>query len=234
MPLLDVSATESAAPLRVVLADDSFLVRAGLAQLLALSPQLQVVAQYGDAEGLRAAIDTDRPQVVVTDIRMPPTQTDEGMQIAERLRQTHPRVGVVVLSQHESAQYAAQLLAEGAAGRGYLLKDRIHDLDHLVSTITAVAAGECRVDSRLIDELLARRRRQDRSPLEELTPRQREILADIAAGKSNLAIARERELTQRAVEKHVSEIFGRLGLANDETYSRRVQATLMYLADRGG
>jgi DNA-binding NarL/FixJ family response regulator len=221
-------------PVRVLIADDSYLIREGLRQVLALTPQVQVAGLCADAPTLLAAVDREPPDVVVTDIRMPPTQTDEGMQIAERLRQTHPRVGVVVLSQHESAQYAAQLLAEGAAGRGYLLKDRIHDLDHLVSTITAVAAGECRVDSRLIDELLARRRRRDRSPLEELTPRQREILADIAAGKSNLAIARERGLTQRAVEKHVSEIFGRLGLANDETYSRRVQATLMYLADRGG
>jgi DNA-binding NarL/FixJ family response regulator len=229
MPLLDVSATESAAPLRVVLADDSFLVRAGLAQLLSLSPQLQVVAQYGDAEGLRAAIDTDRPQVVVTDIRMPPTQTDEGMRLAEDLRHAHPGVGVVVLSQHGSARYAAQLLEGGAVGRGYLLKDRIHDLEQLVETIVAVAGGECRVDVRLIDSLLQRRR--PRASVELLTPRQREILADIAAGHSNLGIAQKRGLTQRAVEKHVSEIFGRLGLANDEAISRRVCATLLYLAE---
>jgi DNA-binding NarL/FixJ family response regulator len=168
----------------------------------------------------------------MTDIRMPPTQTDEGMRIAERLRTTHPQIGVVVLSQHESAQYASELLASGAAGRGYLMKDRIHDLEHLVSTIKAVAAGECRIDARLVDELLARRRKRQRSVLDELTPRQCEILADIAEGKSNLAIATERGLTQRAVEKHVSEIFGRLGLATDETISRRVQATLLYLAQR--
>ncbi len=218
--------------MRVVIADDSYLIREGLRQLLALAPQIRVVGQCVDAPSLLAAVDAEAPDVVITDIRMPPTQTDEGMQIARRLRQTHPTVGVVVLSQHESAIFAAELLDGGAAGRGYLLKDRIHDLDHLVSTITAVAAGECRIDARLVDELLSRQRRRQHSPLDELTPRQREIMADVAQGKSNLAIAREYDLTLRAVEKHVSEIFGRLGLANDESVSRRVQATLLYLAQR--
>lgn len=216
-----------ASPVTVAIADDSYLIREGLARLLALAPQVRVVGQYEDAPSLLAAVDAAPPQVVMTDIRMPPTQTDEGMRIAAQLRRTHPDVGVVVLSQHGSAQYAAQLLEDGAGGRGYLLKDRIHDLDHLVSTIRAVAAGECRVDAGLIDGLVQRRRA--RSPLDALTPRQREILADIAAGHSNLAIAQARELTQRAVEKHVSEIFGRLGLANDESASRRVRATLLYL-----
>lgn len=214
-------------PVTVMIADDSYLIREGLAQLLALAPQVRVVGKHEDAPSLLAAVDAAPPQVVVTDIRMPPTQTDEGMRIAAQLRRTHPDVGVVVLSQHGSAQYAAQLLQDGAGGRGYLLKDRIHDLDHLVSTIRAVAAGECRIDAGLIDGLVQRRRA--RSPLDALTPRQREILADIAAGQSNLAIAQARELTQRAVEKHVSEIFGRLGLANDESASRRVRATLLYL-----
>jgi DNA-binding NarL/FixJ family response regulator len=213
----------------VVIADDSFLIREGLAQVLALSPRVRVMGLYADPAALLAAVDAEPPDVVVTDIRMPPTQTDEGMQVAERLRVSHPTVGVVVLSQHGSAQYATRLLASGAAGRGYLLKDRIHDLDHLVSTITAVASGECRIDAQLIESLVGRRRK--RSPLDELTPRQREILGDIARGLSNVAIARERKLTQRAVEKHVSEIFGRLGLANDEAISRRVHATLLYLAE---
>jgi DNA-binding NarL/FixJ family response regulator len=226
------SAKTEHAVLRVVVADDSFLIREGLRQLLALTPEVNVVALYADAPSLLAAVDADPPDVVVTDIRMPPTQTDEGMQIAKRLRQTHPQVGVVVLSQHESAHYAAELLASGAVGRGYLLKDRIHDLDHLVSTITAVAAGECRIDARLVDELVTRRRTHDRSPLRDLTSRQTEIMADVAEGKSNLAIARDRGLTLRAVEKHVSEIFGRLGLSSDETISRRVHATLLYLAQR--
>jgi DNA-binding NarL/FixJ family response regulator len=215
-----------------MIADDSFLIREGLRQVLSLAPQIEVVGQFADGASLLAAVDAQAPDVVLTDIRMPPTQTDEGMQVAERLRQTHPAVGVVVLSQHGSAQYAAQLLAAGSAGRGYLLKDRIHDLSHLVSTITAVAAGECRIDAQLVDELVARRRPAPRSPLEDLTPRQREILADVAEGKSNAAIAHHRHLTQRAVEKHVSEIFGRLGLASDETISRRVHATLLYLTQR--
>lgn len=228
-------ALDAARPaVRVLIADDSFLIREGLQQVLALAPEIRVVGLCADAPSLLAAVDADPPDVVVTDIRMPPTQTDEGMQIAALLRTTHPGVGVVVLSQHESAHYAAKLLAQGATGRGYLLKDRIHDLDHLVSTITAVAAGECRIDARLVDEMVQQRRQRVRSPLAELTPRQREILADVAEGKSNLAIAQERELTQRAVEKHVSEIFGRLGLGNDESVSRRVQATLLYLAQREG
>ncbi len=218
------------ARVRVMIADDSFLIREGLRQVLEMAPEVQVVGLYADEPSLLEAVDAAAPDVVVTDIRMPPTQTDEGMRIAERLRLSHPKLGVVVLSQHGSAQYAAQLLEMGAAARGYLLKDRIHDLEHLVSTITAVARGECRIDARLVDELVARRRKS--SPLEQLTPRQREILADIAEGKSNLAMAQSRGLTQRAVEKHVSEIFGRLGLANDETVSRRVQATLLYLAQR--
>ena len=167
------------AGLRVVIADDSYLIREGLRQLLGMAPQIRVVGQCVDAPTLLAAVDADPPDVVITDIRMPPTQTDEGMQIAKRLRQTHPRIGVVVLSQHESAHYAAELLDSGAVGRGYLLKDRIHDLDHLVSTITAVAAGECRIDARLVDELVTRQRRHQHSPLEELTPRQREIMADV-------------------------------------------------------
>lgn len=218
--------------LRVLVADDSYLIREGLCQLLTLAPRIKVVGQCVDAPSLLAAVDAAAPDVVVTDIRMPPTQTDEGMQIARRLRMTHPGVGVVVLSQHGNAAYAAELLDGGAAGRGYLLKDRIHDLDHLVSTLTAVAAGECRIDARLVDELVARQRRIQHSPLDDLTPRQREIMADVAQGKSNLAIAREYDLTLRAVEKHVSEIFGRLGLASDANVSRRVQATLLYLAQR--
>ena len=222
----------ASATLRVIIADDSYLIREGLRQLLVMAPQIRVLGLCVDAPSLLAAVAADPPDVVVTDIRMPPTQTDEGMQIAKQLRKTHPRVGVVVLSQHGSAQYAAELLASGAGGRGYLLKDRIHDLDHLVSTIVAVAAGECRIDARLVDEMLTRQRSQQRSPLQDLTPRQRQIMADVAQGKSNMAIARDRSLTVRAVEKHVSEIFDRLGLTSDETISRRVHATLLYLSQR--
>jgi DNA-binding NarL/FixJ family response regulator len=215
---------------RVLIADDSFVLREGLAQLLSLSPRVKVIGCHADAASLLVAVDAHPPDVVLTDIRMPPTHTDEGMQVAERLRRTHPAVGVVVISQHGSAQYAAELLAHGAGGRGYLLKDRIHDLDQLVETVCAVAAGECRVDAQLIQSLVSRRRRL-RSPLEALTPRQREILGDVAAGHSNAAIAQRRGLTQRAVEKHVSAIFSRLGIANDDSISRRVHATLLHLAE---
>jgi DNA-binding NarL/FixJ family response regulator len=230
LPRTEPACTPRAA-LTVMIADDSYLIREGLASLLALSPRVAVTGQHADAAALLAAVDAQPPDVVVVDIRMPPTHTDEGMQVAERLRRTHPRVGVVVLSQHGSAQYAAELLASGAAGRGYLLKDRIHDLDHLVETICAVAAGECRIDAQLVESLVSRRR--PRSALEALTPRQREILADVAAGHSNLAIARARSLTQRAVEKHVSEIFGRLGLTSDDAVSRRVRAALLFLGAQG-
>jgi len=218
--------------LRVVIADDSYLIREGLHQILSLSPAVRVEGLFADPSALLAAVDAQPPDVVVTDMRMPPTQTDEGIQVALRLRQTHPGLGVVVLSQHDSPELASRLLAPGAGGRAFLLKDRIHDLEHLVSTIRAVAQGECRIDARLVDELLARRRSRPRSRLEGLTPRQRDILADVAAGKSNQAIATSRNVTLRAVEKHVSEIFGRLGLATDETGSRRVRAALIYLGQQ--
>lgn len=217
----------SAPPVTVAIVDDSLLIREGLAQLLSMSPRVRLLGKYAGPAEFLESIEREAPDVVITDIRMPPTQTNEGMRLAARLRESHPRIGVIVLSQHGNAHYAAQLLEGGAEGRGYLLKDRIDDFDHLIDTICAVAAGECRVDPLLIQSLV--KRRKSRSPLDELTPRQREILADIAEGKSNLAIADARGLTQRAVEKHVSDVFMRLGLANDETVSRRVQATLLYL-----
>lgn len=220
------------APVRVLLADDSFLIREGLQRLLELSPAVEVVGAHADMPSLLAAVEVQVPDVVVTDIRMPPSQSDEGLQIAERLRETHPAVGVVLLSQFESVHYAARLLGNGASGRGYLLKDRIHDLEHMVSTITAAAAGDCRIDTHLVDRLVMQRRTPAPSPLDSLTPRQREILADVAMGKSNQAIASERKLTLRAIEKHVSEIFGRLGLGGDEATSRRVRATLLFLEQR--
>lgn len=217
-------------PLRVMIVDDSYLIREGLTQLLALAPQLAVVGRFDEAQAMLERVANDPPDVVVLDIRLPPSFTDEGLRAAEVLRARHPDVGVVVLSQHGSAHSAARVLAGGSLGRGYLLKDRIHDLDHLVSTIEGVAAGECRIDPQLVDGLLVHRARP-RAPLEALTPRQREILAVVAAGRSNLAIARHFGVTQRAVEKHVNEIFGRLGIANDESISRRVHATLLFLAE---
>ena len=224
----DVDAARDGAPLRVLVADDAYLVREGLRQLLELSDAVVVVGGCTDEPDTLAAVEADPPDVLVTDIRMPPTSTDEGIRIAERLRVTRPRLGVVVLSQDGDVALAARLLKDGASGRGYLLKDRVHDLDHLVSTIVAVAHGECRVDPGLVQQLVSRQQRPA-SPLDSLTPRQRELLADVAEGKSNLAISRDRYLSLRAVEKHVSEIFGRLGITGDADVSRRVVATLLYL-----
>jgi DNA-binding NarL/FixJ family response regulator len=213
-----------------MLADDSYLIREGLAQLLGLAPGVRLVSSYGDPASLLAAVDADPPDVVIVDVRMPPTFNDEGLRVAERLRRSHPGMGVLVLSQQCSADAATRLLAGGAGGRGYLLKDHIHDLPHLLSAIAGVAAGECRIDAGLVDSLMAVRRNPGRGPVDALTPRQRDILAAISAGKSNLAIAGAFAITQGAVEKHVSEIFTRLGIANDESVSRRVRATLLYLA----
>ena len=221
---------QTLAPIRVTLVDDSFLIREGLRQLLALSTAVDVVDSCVDADSALASIRARRPDVVITDIRMPPTFTDEGIRLAESLHQLAPEVGVVVLSQEGHVELAAQLLQSGAAGRGYLLKDRIHDLEQLESTILAVSAGECRIDPILVEQLV-QARSPSRSALAALTPRQRQLLEDVAEGKSNTAIARERYLSLRAVEKHVSEIFTRLGISSDPTVSRRVAATLMYLRE---
>lgn len=217
-----------------MLADDNYLIREGLAQLLGLSSAVRLVSSHADAESLLAAIDAGPPDVVIVDIRMPPSFTDEGLRVAERLRLTHPKVGVLMLSQQCTAHGASRLLAGGAAGRGYLLKDRIQDLPQLLSVIEGIAAGECRVDPELIDSLVEVRARRRHSPLDALTPRQREILAAIATGKSNQALADAFDITRGAIEKHVNEIFTRLGIANDEQVSRRVQATLLYLTDAEG
>jgi DNA-binding NarL/FixJ family response regulator len=215
---------------RVMLADDSYLIREGLGQLLGLTPGVRLVSSHAGPQPLLDAVDADPPDVVIVDVRMPPTFTDEGLQVAERLRRTHPGIGVLLLSQHCTVHSAARLLAGGAAGRGYLAKDRIHDLEQLRSAIESVAKGDCRIDPELVDGLVAGTGARRRGPLDALTPRQREILAAIAAGRSNLAIARDFAITQGAVEKHVNEIFTRLGIANDESVSRRVRATLLYLA----
>ncbi len=217
-----------AVPIRVLLADDSFVIREGLTKILAMSDAVTVVGATGDEKTTLAAVDDLRPDVLLTDVRMPPSRIDEGVRIAERLRSTRPEVAVVLLSQTPSARVAAELVRNGAEGRGYLLKDRVSDLDELVETLVAVAAGECRIDPTLVTGLV-QTLDQQAHVLEQLTPRQRELLADIAQGKSNQAIARDRVLTLRAVEKHVSEIFSRLGIGGDAEVSRRVRATLIYL-----
>jgi len=216
----------------VVIADDSYLIREGLVQLLASTPGLRVVAACEDYDSTMAAAESEQPDVVVTDIRMPPTNTDEGIRIARALRERAPDIGVVVLSQYSEPQYALLLLETGSAGRAYLLKERVHDRAEIASAIAQVAEGGSVIDPKIVDALVAARTRAEDSPLAELTPREHEILAEIAAGKSNAAIAESLVLTKRAVEKHINSIFLKLGLSQTEDTSKRVKATLLFLADR--
>ena len=217
--------------IRVVVAEDSLILREGVQQLLADSPSVEVVAAYGDLDALLAAVEEDRPDVVLTDIRMPPSNTDEGIRLAARLRQTFPSTGVVVLSQYAEPPYVLALLEHGSDRRGYLLKERIHERGQLVSVIDAVARGGSVIDPKIVELLVDSKARIEQSPLAELTPREREVLAEMAEGKSNAAIAESLVLTKRAVEKHVNAIFMKLGLAGSENVSKRVKATLMFLAD---
>ena len=218
-------------PLAIALADDSLIVREGVAQILAGEPEMQIVASCGDLPSLLEAVEAERPNVVVTDIRMPPTSTDEGIRLATLLREKHPEIGVVVLSNYAEAVYALALLESGSEGRAYLLKERIHDRAQLVAAITSVAAGGSMLDSKIVEPLVAAKLRSERSPVGDLTGREREVLAEIAKGKSNAAIADTLVLTKRAVEKHINSIFLKLNLSDAEDVSKRVKATLLFLAD---
>lgn len=218
-------------PLRVVIADDDLLVRAGLEQVLARQPNVDVVGSYADLPSLLEAIEVDPPDVVLTDIRMPPSRSDEGIRAAEILRDTHPGVGVVVLSQYAEPIYALSLLEAGSEGRGYLLKERVHDGAQLLSALETVAAGGSVVDTRIVEVLVADKSRAERSPLADLTPREREVLSQIAQGKNNSAIADSLVLTKRAIEKHINSIFSKLDLSEAEDASKRVKATLAFLSE---
>ena len=218
-------------PVRVVIADDSLLVREGLEQVLAGQPGIEVVGSYADLPSLLEAIEADPPDVVLTDIRMPPSQTDEGIQVAALMRESHPEIGVIVLSQYAEPVYALALLESGSDGRGYLLKERLHDREQLRSAVETVAGGGSVVDTKIVDVLVAARSRAERSALAELTPRELEVLTLIAEGKSNGAIADSLVLTKRAVEKHINSIFSKLGLTDAGDAGRRVKATLAFLAD---
>ena len=221
-------------PIRVVLGEDDWLVREGVHQVLAGADEIEVVA-YGENEAaVLAAVEEYRPDVVLTDVRMPPSNSDEGIRIATRLRADHPSIGVVILSQYTEPAYVLALLAPSSDGRAYLLKERVHDRRELVAAVTAVAAGDSVVDPKIIEVLLTARSRAARSPLADLTPREQEVLAAIAEGKSNAAIADEMTLTKRAVEKHVNAIFLKLNLSHvphAQSISPRVKATLLFLAD---
>jgi DNA-binding NarL/FixJ family response regulator len=218
-------------PIRIALGEDSLLVREALRRLLTGDPELELVAAVGDLESLREACARQRPDVVITDIRMPPTETDEGIRLAGELRDTAPETGVVVLSQYSDPLYALALLDRGSERRAYLLKERVHNRAELTAAIHAVANGGSLIDPRIVDALVRARAQAERSPLHELTAREREVLGQIAQGKSNAAIADSLALTKRAVEKHINAIFLKLGLADAQDVSRRVKATLIMLSD---
>ena len=220
-------------PIRLVLAEDSFLVREGLRRLLETQPDLEVAAVCGDLDSLRAAIEDEGPDVVVTDIRMPPGGQDEGIQAATALRETHPEVGVVVLSQYASPSYALALLEGGSERRAYLLKERVQDLDHLVAAIHAVADGGSVIDPKVVEALVAENARVEESPLNELTPRERDVLREMAEGKNNAAIAESLFLTERSVEKVIHSIFLKFGLTWEPAVHKRVKAVIFYLAESG-
>ena len=218
-------------PLRIALGEDSLIVREGVHQLLSLDPSVEIVAAVADQLSLRKACEDEQPDVVLTDIRMPPTHTDEGIRLAAELRETHPRMGVVILSQFSDPIYALALLEHGSDGRAYLLKERVHNRAELMAAIRAVADGGSMIDPKVVESLVVARGRAQSSPLNELTSRELQVLGEIAQGKSNTAIAESLYLTKRAVEKHINAIFWKLGLADAADVSKRVKAALMFLAE---
>lgn len=221
-------------PIRVVLAEDNVLLREGIARLIGSEAELDLVATCGDYDELLEAIEREKPDVVLTDIRMPPTGTDEGIRAAAQLRRSHPNIGVVVLSQYAEPAYALSLLEEGSEGRAYLLKERVSEVDQLLAAIREVARGGSVIDPKVVEVLVSARARAERSPLARLTPRETEILGEMAQGKNNAAIAGSLVLSERAVEKHINSIFSKLNLTEEADTHRRVKAVLLFLADRGG
>ena len=216
-----------------MLAEDHYLVREGIRQLIEAQPGIEVAAVCEDLDSLLKAIDEEKPDVVLTDIRMPPTNTDEGIRAAAHLREHYPDAGVVVLSQYADPQYALAFLEHGSQGRGYLLKERVSDSGQLASAIQEVARGGSVIDPKVIDALVAARARAAESPLRQLTPRETEILSEMAQGKNNAAIAETLVLSERAVEKHINSIFSKLALGEEPEIHRRVKAVLLFLSDRG-
>ncbi len=218
-------------PLSVVLAEDNALFRESLGSVLAAAPGLSLAGTAADLTSLWRLIEEVDPDVVVTDIRMPPTGTDEGIAIARRLREERPSVGVVVLSQHDDASYALALLDGGSQGRAYLLKERVSEVGELVAAVREVAGGGSVIDPKVVEGLVSSRRRARRRELDRLTPRELDVLAEMATGKSNAAIASTLVLSERAVEKHSNSIFSKLGLSEEPDVNRRVKAVLVYLAE---
>jgi len=216
--------------IRVVLAEDHFLVRDGVRRLLESAPEIEVAAVCADYDSLLASVESDQPDVVVTDIRMPPGNLDEGIRAAEQLRDTHPDVGVVVLSQFVEPAYALALLEAGTARRAYLLKERVDDLEQLVAAIRAVAAGGSAIDPKVVEALVTDKARAEESPLKELTARELDVLREMAEGKNNAAIGQALFLTERSVEKVIHSIFLKLGIGWEANVHKRVKAVILYLA----
>jgi DNA-binding NarL/FixJ family response regulator len=218
-------------PIRIVLADDHYLVREGIRSLLETSPEIEIAAVCDDLDSLLVAVETEHPDVVVTDIRMPPGRTDEGIRAAARLRETDPGVGVIVLSQYSEPGYALALLEDGTARRGYLLKERVNDLAQLVGAIKEVAGGGSVIDPKVVEGLVVQKGRAESSPLNGLTARERDVLREMAEGKNNAAIAGELFLSERSVENVIHSIFLKLGIGFEPSVHKRVKAVILYLAD---
>jgi DNA-binding NarL/FixJ family response regulator len=219
-------------PIRVVVAEDNYLVREAVTRLLESVPDIEVAGVCEDYEGLLATVAETVPDVVLTDIRMPPTGTDEGVRAAAELRGSHPDIGVVVLSQFVEPGYALELLDGGSERRAYLLKERVSDVDQLVRAIREVAGGGSVIDPKVVEALVDARSRRSDSPLQHLTPRESEVLAEMAQGRNNAAVAATLGLSERAVEKHINSVFSKLGLSEEPDVHRRVKAVLLYLSDR--
>jgi DNA-binding NarL/FixJ family response regulator len=217
--------------LRLVLAEDHYLVREGLRSLLETQHDLEVVGTCGQLDELLQTVAAEQPDVVITDIRMPPTGVDEGIRAAEQLRATHPGIGVVVLSQYSHPAYALKLLESGSEGRAYLLKERVGHLEQLVDAIRTVAAGGSVIDPKVVESLVGERGRKEESPLQELTPREHDVLREMAAGKNNAAIAASLFLTERSVEKVIHSVFLKLGVGYEQSVHKRVKAVILYLSE---
>jgi DNA-binding NarL/FixJ family response regulator len=216
---------------RIVLAEDSFLMREGISSLLELDDELELVASCENPDELFAAVAEHRPDVVITDIRMPPTQTDEGIQAALRIRADHPDTGVVVLSQYVEPNYALKLFANGSDGLAYLLKERVADLNELAGAIARVASGGSVIDPKVVEALIEARIRQESSVLGRLTDRELEVLAEMAKGGTNAAIGDALFISPRSVEKHINSIFTKLDLSQTDEIHRRVAAVLLFLGE---
>jgi DNA-binding NarL/FixJ family response regulator len=218
-------------PLRVIIAEDNYLVREGTRRLLEESGEIDVVAAVGTADDLLDAVQRLEPDAVLTDIRMPPGHQMEGIEAAHAIRATHPTVGVVVLSQHADSIYAFELLKDGCGGLAYLLKDKVGELDELLRALREVALGRSVIDPQIVEGLVHRRSRRAASSLERLTPREREVLREMASGRTNAGIAEALFLSESAVEKHVNGIFAKLGLSAEQQVHRRVAAVLAFLRE---